>query len=190
MKISKVLQKRIKKVVKEEIDIVSYDPRWTDRFSEEAEFLKKKFPAIIKRIEHFGSTAVPNISSKPVVDMLVEISSLKEVKEKVVPVLTTLGYDYFWRPEIDSPPMYAWFIKRDKDGKRTHHIHMVEANSGLWDRLYFRDYLREYPKVAKEYEELKTALAGLYPHDREKYTKAKTRFIVSVTKKAKLLYKK
>ena len=67
---------------------------------------------------------------------------------------------------------------------------MVEANSSLWDRLYFRDYLREYPKVAKEYEELKITLAGQYPHDREKYTKAKTEFIVSVTKKAKLLYKK
>ncbi len=122
--------------------------------------------------------------------MLIEVSSLKEVKKNVVPVLTALGYDYFWRPEIDSPPMYAWFIKRDKDDKRTHHVHMVEANSSLWDRLYFRDYLREYPKVAKEYEELKITLAGQYPHDREKYTKAKTEFIVSVTKKAKLLYKK
>lgn len=185
MKIGKDLQKRIDKVVKEKIDIVSYNPRWTRSFSDEARFLQNKFPKIIKRIEHFGSTAVPNLSAKPIVDMLIEVTSLKEVKKKIVPALIALGYDYFWRPEIDKPPMYAWFIKRDKEGNRTHHLHMVEKDSKLWERLYFRDYLREHPETAREYQKLKTHLVTQYPNDREKYTKEKTEFIVTVTKKAK-----
>ena len=188
MKISKALQKRIDKVVKEKIDIVPYDPSWNDKFEEEAKFLKNKFPKIIKRVEHFGSTAVPHISAKPVVDMLVEVTSLKEAKKKIVPTLKSLGYDYFWRPEIDKPPMYAWFIKRDYKGKRTHHIHMVEASSKLWDRLFFRDYLRTHSKEAKQYERLKTKLALEHPSDREAYTKSKTDFVVSVTEKAKKFY--
>ena len=190
MRISKALQKRIDKVIKENIDIVPFNPQWVNLFKEEAKCLKDKFPFLIKRIEHFGSTAIPNLSAKPVVDMLIEVTSFKEVKKKIVPALTALGYDYFWRPEIDKPPMYAWFIKRDKNGKRTHHLHMVEKDSTLWDRLYFRDYLREHPKTAREYEKLKTHLATEYPNDREKYTKAKTEFIVSVTEKAKRVYKK
>lgn len=190
MRIGKALQKRIDKVVKEKIDIVSYDPGWTSRFSTEARFLQNKFPKIIKRIEHFGSTAVPNLSAKPIVDMLIEVTSLKDVKKKIVPLLVAFGYDYFWRPEIDKPPMYAWFIKRDKNGNRTHHLHMVEKDSKLWERLYFRDYLRKYSDTAREYQNLKTHLATKYSNDREKYTKAKTDFIVSVTKKAKQFYKK
>src|SRR3990167_3644832 len=114
MRIGKDLQKRIDEVVKEKIDIVSYDSSWISRFWSEASFLQNKFPKIIKRIEHFGSTAVPNLSAKPIIDMLIEVTSLQEVKKKIVPALTTLGYDYFWRPEIDKPPMYAWFIKQDK----------------------------------------------------------------------------
>lgn len=181
----KSLQERIDRAVKEKIDIVPYNPQWVSSFSEEANFLRKKFPTIIKRIEHFGSTAIPGLSAKPIVDMLVEVTSYAEVKKEIVPALTLLGYDYFWRPEIDKPPMYTWFIKRDKKGNRTHHIHMVTKNSRLWDRLYFRDYLRQHTDVAKKYEVLKTSLAAQFPHDREKYTQEKTAFVVSITQKAK-----
>ena len=190
MRIGKDLQKRIDEVVKEKIDIVSYDSSWISRFWSEASFLQNKFPKIIKRIEHFGSTAVPNLSAKPIIDMLIEVTSLQEVKKKIVPALTTLGYDYFWRPEIDKTPLYAWFIKRDKKGKRTHHLHMVEKNSQLWERLYFRDYLREHPETAQKYQRLKIRLATKHPNDRVKYTKEKTEFIVYITKKAKHIYKK
>src|SRR3989304_7394300 len=105
MRISKNLQQKIDRVIKEKIDIVSYNFKWPKSFNQEAKFLKSKFPKIIKRIEHFGSTAVPGLSAKPIVDLLVEVRNLKEVKKKVVPVLESLGYDYFWRPEIDKPPM-------------------------------------------------------------------------------------
>lgn len=189
MKISKSLQQRIQNAVSEKIDIVPYDPKWPKAFEEEKSFLKNKFPKIIKRVEHFGSTAVPGLSAKPIVDMLVEATSFEEVKKTIVPILRSFGYDYFWRPEIDRPPMYAWFIKRDASGKRTHHIHIVEADSKLWDRLYFRNYLRKFSKEAKKYEELKTSISKKYPNDRETYTKAKTEFVVSLTEKAKQYYK-
>ena len=104
MKISKKLQEKIDRVVKEDVDIVPYDPAWATKFEKESAFLKKKFPKIIKRIEHFGSTSIPGLSAKPVVDMLIEITNYGDVKKEIVPVLESLGYDYFWRPEIDKPP--------------------------------------------------------------------------------------
>ena len=147
--------------------------------------------SLVIRIEHFGSTAIPGLAAKPVIDILVEVSSLDETKKQIVPILKSEGYDYFWRPELfDGPPVYAWFIKRDSEGKRTHHIHIVEADSKLWDRLYFRDYLREFPAEAKRYEEIKRFLFEKYPKDRVAYTKGKTDFIVSVTEKAKRYYTK
>jgi len=153
----KTLEKRIKQVTQEPIDIVPYDPQWPTKFIHEKEHLLSLLPiALIKRIEHFGSTAIPGMSAKPIIDILVEVRSLTETKKQIVPILTQSGYEYFWRPIIgESPPYYAWFIKRNQIGTRTHHIHMVEGDSELWDRLFFRDYLREFPSVAKEYANLK-----------------------------------
>jgi len=188
MRTSRALQDKINRVVKEEISIVAYNPNWNIMFRNEAEFLKKKFPDIIKRVEHFGSTAVPGLSAKPVVDLLVEVTNFKDVKKEIVPVLENLGYDYFWRPEIDKPPYYAWFIKRDRKGIRTHHIHMVKEDSKLWDRLYFRDYLRERPEIVAEYQKLKIEASKKYSNDREAYTKSKTNFITKVTEEAKKYY--
>lgn len=184
------LKKRIEELVCEEIAIVPYDSKWSDLFKEEAAFLRRKLPKkLVKRIEHFGSTAVPGLSAKPIIDILVEVTSLDETKNQIVSILEIERYEYFWRPTIgDQPPYYAWFIKRDANGKRTHHIHMVEADSELWDRLYFRDYLRQFPAEAKRYDELKKTLSEKYPNDRVKYTQEKSDFILSVTKKAKEYY--
>jgi GrpB-like predicted nucleotidyltransferase (UPF0157 family) len=102
-------------------------------------------------------------------------------------VLESQGYDYFWRPTHgdDTPPFYAWFIKRDTTGGRTHHIHMIEREFEQWERLLFRDYLIEHPEVAKEYEALKLRLANDYPNDRIAYTEGKTDFVVRLTHLAK-----
>ncbi|MBI9074995.1 MAG: GrpB family protein [Desulfatibacillum sp.] len=183
--VAKSLEQRIAEAVAEKIAMVPYNPSWLELFRQEAEFLQIRFPSpLIRRIEHFGSTAVPGITAKPIVDMLVEISSAEEAGREIVPVLEALGYDYFWRPELDKSPMYHWFIKRESNGERTHHIHMVEADSNLWDRLYFRDYLKEFPREAAAYGALKERLALEHPHDRSAYTHAKTGFIVAVTQKA------
>ena len=182
------LRNRIEELVHEEVAIVQYDPAWPKMFEEEAAFLRWKLPQnLVKRIEHFGSTAVPGLSAKPIIDILVEVTSLDETKKQIVPLLEAEGYEYFWRPAFgdDGPPYYAWFIKRNSKCKRTHHIHMVEADSELWDRLYFRDYLRQFPAEAKCYDELKRKLSEEYPNDRPNYTKEKSEFILTVTKKAK-----
>ncbi len=187
----KTLKQRIAEVTREKIDIVPYNSKWPDLFKKEKKYLLNKLPRdIVKRIEHFGSTAVPGLSAKPIIDILVEVSSLEETKKQIVPLLKSESYEYFWRPEFDKPPRYAWFIKRNSKGNRTHHIHMVEANSKLWDRLYFRDYLIEFPKEAKKYEKLKIDLSKKFENNRINYTKAKTEFIVSVTNKSQQYYKK
>ena len=185
------LEERIKRVLQEDVSIVPSNPAWPRMFEEEKEHLLSCLPQeLIGRIEHLGSTAIPNLAAKPIVDILVEVTSLEETKRRIVPVLEAQGYDYFWRPTHgdDGPPFYAWFIKRDSAGVRTHHIHMVESDFEHWDRLLFRDYLIEHPATAKEYEALKLNLARDYPNDRVAYTNGKTEFIVRVTQSAKEYY--
>ncbi len=165
-----------------------YDPNWPVLFLEEKEHLLACLPhELIGRIEHFGSTAIPGLAAKPIIDMLVEVTSLEEARHRIVPVLESQGYDYFWRPTWgdDTPPFYAWFIKRNRQGRRTHHIHMVESHFEHWDRLLFRDYLILHPLAAAEYQRLKVSLASEYPNDRIAYTNGKTNFIKRVMKKAK-----
>ncbi|HQQ75913.1 MAG TPA: GrpB family protein [Thermoanaerobaculia bacterium] len=184
------LEARVARAVREDVAISLYDPRWPTSFRLEKEHLLACLPGdLILRIEHFGSTAVPGLSAKPIVDMLVEVTNLQATRERIVPILESQGYDYFWRPTFgdDGPPFYAWFIKREPGtGVRTHHIHMVESDfAEHWDRLLFRDYLIEHPEVAREYEALKLRLAAASPHDRVAYTRGKTEFIQRVTGDAK-----
>ncbi len=175
---------RVRNAVEEEIAIVPYDPRWPELFREERDHLRSCLPKeLIRRIEHFGSTAVPGLQAKPIVDMLVEVTDLEATKIQIVPILESQGYDYFWRPTIgdDTPPFYAWFIKRDENGIRTHHIHMIEAGfEQHWERLLFRDYLIHHPETAAEYARLKIGLAAAHPRDRATYTKGKSEFIARI----------
>lgn len=184
------LQERIEAAIREETALVPYDPRWPELFRMEEEHLRSCLPGeLIGRIEHFGSTAVPGLAAKPVIDILVEVTSLDETRRRIVPILELQGYDYFWRPTTGSESVhYAWFIKRNSDGMRTHHLHMVEADFEHWDRLCFRDYLIEHPEIAREYVALKIALADEHPNDRVAYTDGKTEFVVEVTRKAKLYF--
>ncbi len=187
------LEEKIARVLKEKIEVVPYNPRWPEIFEQERRHLLFCLPLdLVRRIEHFGSTAVPGICAKPVVDMLVEVTSLDETRKRIAPLLEAQGYDYFWRPTWgdNTPPFYVFFIKRDKNGRRTHHIHMVESDFAHWERLLFRDYLVEHPDVARQYSELKKKLSQVHRHDREAYTHAKTEFIEAVTEKAKQYYRK
>jgi GrpB-like predicted nucleotidyltransferase (UPF0157 family) len=188
------LEQRIQRVSREDVAIVPYDPRWPELFRQERDHLRACLPAdLLGRIEHFGSTAVPGLAAKPVVDLLVEVTDLQAARTRIASVLEARGYDYFWRPTHgdDGPPFYAWFIKRDPaTGVRTHHVHVVEPHFEHWDRLLFRDYLIEHPPVAREYEALKLRLASAHPNDRAAYTTGKTAFIVRVTELAKRHYGK
>lgn len=183
-------EERLRRVVREEVALSPYDPLWPESFRREKAHLQECLPSdLVRRIEHFGSTAVSGMTAKPIVDMLVEVTDLAETRTRIVPILEAQGYESFWRPTHgdDGPPFYAWFIKRDPcTGLRTHHIHMVEAGfTGHWDRLLFRDYLVEHPDVAREYEQLKLRLAAEAATDRVAYAQGKSEFIERVTAEAK-----
>ena len=181
-------EQKLQRVLSDSIEVVPYDPTWVDHFTAERDHLLAYIPsALILRIEHFGSTAVPGLAAKPIIDVLVEVSDLEDVRKIVPPILEAQGYDYFWRAMLDDdqPPFYAWFIKRDQDGVRTHHIHMVEGDFEHWDRLLFRDYLIAHPAVAEDYQRLKYQLSEQFPDDRIAYTQGKAEFIQRVTALAK-----
>ena len=189
------LEQRIRRAVHEEVSIAPYDPRWPDSFRREKEHLLSCLPSgLVRRIEHFGSTAIPGLAAKPIVDILVEVTTLQATRERIAPLLESQGYDYFWRPTHgdDGPPFYAWFIKRAPEtGARTHHIHMVEGHfTEHWDRLLFRDYLLDQPAAAKEYEALKMRLASAASQDRVAYTSGKTDFVVRATEEARRYFAK
>lgn len=182
------LADRVRDVMSEKIEIVSYDPKWVDEYNKEAKFLRSEFGGVIKRIEHFGSTSIPGLLAKPIVDILVEVSSFKEAKKTILPRLKKLRYQYFWRPIFDKPPNYMWFIKRNAKGERTHHIHTVTSKSPLWDRVCFRDYLRLHPELVLEYANLKKGILTV-SNDRNKYIQGKKEFLDRVEEEAKRYFK-
>jgi len=193
--VSETHEQKIARVLRDEVAIAPYDPRWPESFRREKAQLQACLPReLLRRIEHFGSTAVPGLAAKPIVDLLVEVSDLEATRERIAPVLESQGYDYFWRPTSgdDVPPFYAWFIKRDNaTGVRTHHIHMIEAGpefASHWDRLLFRDYLIARPDLALAYERLKRELADATPGDRVAYAQGKSEFIERVTAEARRAY--
>lgn len=101
------LEEKIARVVKEDVAVVPYDSCWPAMFEQERLHLLACLPDdLILRIEHFGSTAVPGFPAKPIVDILVEVVSLDETRQRIVPILESQGYDYFWRPSLgeNTPP--------------------------------------------------------------------------------------
>lgn len=166
----------------DEIVIQEYDPRWPERFQEEAERLRAVLGESVVRTEHFGSTSVPGLAAKPVIDLLIGVRSLEEAKQ-AIPLLEAMGYAYW---SEDTTPGRMFFVKGlPPNGPRSHHIHMVEPQHLFWERLLFRDYLRAHPDEARRYAALKQELAERFPTDREAYTDAKTDYIRTVTEKAK-----
>lgn len=173
------LRKRIEVLLREKIALVPYDPEWPQRYASVEAEIKALVPRmLVQRITHIGSTAVPGLSAKPVIDVQVEVMDLEEVRREVVPVMEAAGYEFIWRPTMgDAAPYYAWFIKRDAHGERSVHVHMVQAGQASVDRIVFRDFLREHPDQAARYESLKLELAKRFPKDRAAYTQQKTAFV-------------
>jgi GrpB-like predicted nucleotidyltransferase (UPF0157 family) len=92
-------EEQVARLVREEIAIVPYDPGWPESFRREREHLLSCLPRdLVRRIEHFGSTAVPGLAAKPIVDILIEITDLEATRERIAPVLVAQGYEYCWRP--------------------------------------------------------------------------------------------
>lgn len=157
----------------EPIRIGPYNPDWPARFEQERAALAAAIePWIADGIHHVGSTAVPGLDAKPIVDILVGVRDLEESRECFEPLARL---DYMYAPFL-SDQMH-WFCK-PHPSRRTHHLHLVPAGSRHYlDELAFRDRLRADRKTAEEYAALKRALASRFGQDREAYTDAKSEFI-------------
>jgi GrpB-like predicted nucleotidyltransferase (UPF0157 family)/ketosteroid isomerase-like protein len=164
----------------EPVRVVPYDPSWPERFEEERAALVDAIgDCIVGGIHHVGSTSVPGLEAKPVIDILVGVRGLGESRS-CFDRLGTLGYLY---APYRSSEMH-WFCKPNPS-RRTHHLHLVPADSPRFrDELAFRDYLRTHRDVAEEYGALKRRLAKELEHDREAYTDAKSEFILATVQRA------
>jgi GrpB-like predicted nucleotidyltransferase (UPF0157 family) len=176
------LEDKIQRVTQEPVALEDYTPDWPKLFKQEKLHILDSLPDyLIISIKHIGSTAVPGMVAKPIVDMLLEISDEERGKELIPALLEPQGYDCFWRPSFgeDVPPWYTWCIRRDPAGVRTHHLHFVEP--GVKDDMVrFRDILRSRPQVAEQYTRLKKNILREHGADRVAYTAAKGAFIKSI----------
>ena len=176
----------------DEVVIADYNSAWPAQFAEEAAQVRAALGDSVVAIEHFGSTAVPGLSAKPIIDLLVAVRSLPEARARAVPALEALGYAY-WAG--DPAPDRMFFVKGlPPSGPRTHHVHLVDLTTSLdprlgeftfADRLLFQDYLRAHPEEGQRYANLKRDLAARFPDDREAYTSGKTDYVYSVMQKAR-----
>lgn len=169
---------------KDHINIVPNNPEWPTLAKIEIEYIKSLFPkGLILDIQHVGSTAIPNISAKPIIDIQIAVNALDIAKIVAVPLLHKLGYEY-WSENPDQTRMFFAKGMPPYGEKRTHHVHIVEPTSHHWrNKITFRDYLIKHPEIAQEYEVLKNNLALKYKYDREKYTDAKAEFIKNILEK-------
>ena len=171
------------------IVVVAPDPAWPSRFEAEARFLRETLgEAIVLRCEHFGSTAVPGLAAKDVIDILVEVPSFDVAQGAMREILEPLGYAYVWQGA--QAPGHVNFYKGYGPegylrGVQIFHLHVAPAGHPVWERLAFRDALRGDPALAAEYAELKARLAARHRNDREAYTEAKADFVTRATDAAK-----
>jgi len=158
------------------VELVPYDPLWPSQFEAERVMLRVVLaPWLAGPIEHVGSTAIPGMPAKPVIDMMASVNSL-EASQAAKDRLVEVGYVYFpYRPDI-----MHWFCKPSA-AFRTHHLHLVPLGSKRWrECLAFRDTIRRHDKLATEYAALKKVLAEKFKFDREAYTDGKEPFVQHV----------
>ena len=161
------------------VEIVLYDPAWPEQFAELGRELRAGLGDIALRIDHVGSTAVPGLAAKPIIDVQVSVAAFEPLAAFKQP-LERLGYVF----RADNPERIKRYF-REPPGRRRTHVHVRRAGSfsEQW-ALLFRDYLRAHPEVAAEYEALKRRLAIRYRDDRRGYAAAKEPFSWAVIRRA------
>lgn len=160
-----------------EVVIVDYNPSWPDQFAEEAGRIKEAVGPALVAVEHVGSTAIPGLAAKPVLDILAGVTSL-DAGRAAVPALEALGYECRGENGI---PGRLYFRKGTVQHRHTHHLHMVELGHEQWaPMLAFRDTLRAHPETARQYEQLKRDLAVRFRDNRPAYTDGKADFVQKV----------
>jgi GrpB-like predicted nucleotidyltransferase (UPF0157 family) len=163
-----------------ELEIVPYNPDWPAAFEAEAVRLRAALGPFALRIDHNGSTAVPGLAAKPIIDIQVSVASLQPI-EVFEEQLGTIGYTHV----LHSDDSFCPFFHRPRQWPHSHHVHLVEAGGAEERRtLAFRDYLRDHSAAARGYEDLKRNVArkiGRTNYEaREAYARAKSDFIEQI----------
>lgn len=160
----------------EPIDIAPYSPRWPEDFAREQSVVAQALaPWLIGVPEHIGSTAVPGLAAKAVIDVMAPVASLED-SVGAIAAAAGIGYQHF----PYKPDQMHWFCK-PSPAHRTHHLHLVPLGSRLWaERLAFRDALRASADLRRAYGSLKLRLAAEHRHDRKAYTDGKSAFVAQV----------
>jgi GrpB-like predicted nucleotidyltransferase (UPF0157 family) len=162
------------------IEVVPYDPGWPAAFEQEALRLRTALGTLALRVDHNGSTSIPGLAAKPVIDIQVSVAALQPLAE-YGERLESIGYVHV--PHEDDS--FCPFFHRPRRWPHSHHVHVVESGA-LEERrtLAFRDYLRDHVEVAREYERLKLSLTEELgtnsPKSREEYARRKTTFIEKI----------
>jgi GrpB-like predicted nucleotidyltransferase (UPF0157 family) len=163
------------------VEVVPHDPRWRDASEAEAKHVVAALGENVVAIHHIGSTAIPDIYAKPVVDLLVEVRDVTEVDGRSS-AMESLGYEVMGEYGI---PGRRYFRKDTREGIRTHNIHAFEASSAEVERhLAFRDYMIAHPGDAQRYSELKRKLAEEHPLSFEEYMDGKDDLIKEMDRRA------
>ena len=163
------------------VEVVPHDPKWQEAFAIESRRITAALGRTVATIHHIGSTAIPNIYAKPIIDLLVEVNNIIEV-DRQNPSMASLGYEAMGEFGI---PDRRYFRKNNREGIRTHHIHVFKVDSAQVGRhLRFRDYIIAHPKEARRYSDLKRKLAKEHPTNIDGYMDGKDRFIQEMDEKA------
>lgn len=159
----------------DEISISDHNPAWADMYSEESGRIWNALRPRVRDIQHVGSTAVPGMAAKPIIDILVATDDIVSERDAIIGELVQLGYVN--EPhEDDSERLFF-----RKGSPRTHHLHVVRFRSwAYWEHIMFRDFLIDHPLSAEEYECLKYVLAERHRTDREGYVNGKGPFVEGV----------
>jgi GrpB-like predicted nucleotidyltransferase (UPF0157 family) len=159
------------------IVISAYSSEWPRQYRDEVQLLRTVLPDHVA-LEHIGSTSVPGMPAKPIIDMMLGADSLVEM-QTFISDLERLGYEYMPQHELEMPQRK--FLAKPRVRPRHFHLHGVVKGGRFWqDHLRFRDRLRQDPEAATRYAELKRQLAQSFGDDRAGYTSAKSEFISSM----------
>ena len=179
-------QQSLAAAIHEAVTLRPYDASWPAAYAAERERLLRALPGVFLGLEHIGSTAVPGLMAKPIVDLMAGVASMA-VAESVAAALCACGYTT--SAEFNATLSDRKWFMRWADGHRTHHLHVVVHEGQAWhERLRFRDALRADPALAARYVELKASAAEQHASDREAYTDAKAGFVRAVSDAARPLH--
>lgn len=166
----------------ENVHLEVYNPAWPQLAKEYAHELTAVLSRwLLRPIEHVGSTAIPGISAKPVIDLMAQVEDKDLVAARSGGTLDDLDWKHV-PPELDGRPWRRFFAKTSHDGqRRLAHLHLMSYGAERWDQqIRFRDALRANPALRDDYAQVKTDLARRFTDDREAYTDEKAKFVIQV----------